>query len=271
MSIPDPTASIPDDTVSRWEQLPPEIKVHIAYQDDEAFFELATSPIDRSFRQLMVNYPQLYLNLKRHHTKKKEMDTEDKDGHPVHVTMYRLFGLRHHDDGPAMIQISPWYVEEIYYRFGKRYREEGPAYSRRERRDLESNEYVLTYMWYDDEGYKVRKRIEDEEDDPTIWSQREEWYDRYGRLHRDDDLPALTETNRLGVILRAGWMKQGRHERKHGPAVVTRYSTGELESEEYFRNGMMHRTDGPAKIEYRIDGTISLQAWYEYNREVRPH
>lgn len=48
------------------------------------------------------------------------------------------------------------------------------------------------------------------------------------------------------------------------------YSTGNLRSEIYIQDGLIHRDDGPAIIEYQADGTtIMRKSYYQNNRKHR--
>lgn len=91
----------------------------------------------------------------------------------------------------------------------------------------------------------------------------EEWYQN-GKLHRDDDLPAVVENDgekkkwyQNGVLHRDSkpavmcevgeeWWRNGHRHRADGPAVV--YGVDE-KCEEWWFGGVRHRTDGPAVID----------------------
>lgn len=265
------------------------MKVEIAYQDEEAFFQLATSTVDRSFRQLMVNYPQLYLDLKRHHTKKEEMDLkvyneddenddedrramieeyfmyeDDEDGDvvPSHVTSYRLFGQRHRDDGPAVIREGPRNRVEIYYRYGRRYRQDEPAYV------YKSANGFMAHGWYDEAGKEIHYWTYNYSENLEQPTETEEWRNEKGHHHRDEDEPAFIERNRIGVALKSLWMKRSQLHRLAGPAVVKRYPTGELKTVEYHYLNMLHRIEGPAKIKYHRDGTVRSEEWYQWGKKI---
>ena len=120
------------------------------------------------------------------------------------------------------------------------------------------------------------------------------YYDKLGKLHRDNDQPAIIMANSGGLF----WYQHGEKHRDGGPACLPAngdaewYQHGELHRENgpasttasgiqlWYRYGKLHRTDGPA-IErpdgtkewwvdgkkHRIDGpaVIGLQetAWYQ--------
>ena len=61
--------------------------------------------------------------------------------------------------------------------------------------------------------------------------------------------------------------KQELH-REDGPARIFYYGSGNIDSEEYYKEGVLHREDGPAKIEYWKNGNKRLEAYYI---EGKPH
>lgn len=87
------------------------------------------------------------------------------------------------------------------------------------------------------------------------WGKRS-WY-RDGKLHRDDDLPAVIEADGSQM-----WYQHGKlHRRGDRPAVV--WANG---SQHWWKRGMLHREDGqPAIVE--VDGR---RAWYRYGAPYRP-
>jgi hypothetical protein len=92
-----------------------------------------------------------------------------------------------------------------------------------------------------------------------------------GRLHSTDDQPAFEHFDRNGQIVEQRWAKEGNWHRDKGPSVIEYDDIGGKAKEEYHRwfgwgSGLLHSTDDhPAVIEYRY-GTITKQAWYDYDK-----
>ena len=51
------------------------------------------------------------------------------------------------------------------------------------------------------------------------------------------------------------------------PAIILYYSNGNKEKEWYVYNGMFHREDGPAIIEYNINGDTVMAEYYCNNKK----
>lgn len=47
-----------------------------------------------------------------------------------------------------------------------------------------------------------------------------------------------------------------------GPAKTIYYTTGQVGTEEYFVNGLRHREEGPAIIDYTISGIVKYKAYH---------
>ena len=62
--------------------------------------------------------------------------------------------------------------------------------------------------------------------------------------------------------------KQKLH-REDGPAKIEYYINGKIEREEYYKEGVLHREDGPAKIEYWKNGNKSLEVYYIDGKQYR--
>jgi hypothetical protein len=77
------------------------------------------------------------------------------------------------------------------------------------------------YYRLEDGGYKVISHL------------KEEWFDKNGRLHRED-----------------------------GPARICYYKNGNIKDESYFLNGNYHRENGPARICYYKNGNIKFKHYY---------
>jgi hypothetical protein len=169
-------------------------------------------------------------------------------------------GELHRDDGPAVSRMGG--RVQLWYRHGKLHRTDGPAV----------NLYGLTVEhWID--GKPVEDSGYEYEVDPygtRTWR-------RGGRLHRDDDHPALLAANNDTAI----WYRSGLKHRDHGPAVFTmsgvewwvngkqrdsraiptRFTSDHVElwaisGVPERTEGYLHRTDGPALV---VNGD---QYWY---------
>jgi antitoxin component YwqK of YwqJK toxin-antitoxin module len=64
---------------------------------------------------------------------------------------------------------------------------------------------------------------------------REEWFNKNGRLHRED-----------------------------GPARIWYYENGNPKHEDYYKNGKHHRENGPADTWYYENGNIKTKSYYKY-------
>lgn len=71
--------------------------------------------------------------------------------------------------------------------------------------------------------------------------QRVCWY-KDGKLHREDDLPAIEYFNGS-----KNWFQNGKYHRENGPAIEL-YEDGFLIEQHWMKNGQRHREDGPAII-----------------------
>lgn len=75
-------------------------------------------------------------------------------------------------------------------------------------------------------------------------------------LHRDDDMPAVINSNGRGVA----WYKYGKKHRLNAPAFVDDNGRGVA----WFEYGKLHRIDGPALIDENGD-----EFWYQYDKAHR--
>ena len=68
-----------------------------------------------------------------------------------------------------------------------------------------------------------------------------------------------------GVVVLESYRLNGKLHRdsKEGPAYIYRNNEdGRVAWERFYWNGRLHREDGPAKVEYNIDGTVMLDEMY---------
>jgi uncharacterized protein len=106
--------------------------------------------------------------------------------------------------------------------------------------------------WLEDEGCRLDSSrspavIERKADGSTTY----EAYWRNGKLDRRDG-PAIVAHNADGSVREEYW-RNNKLDREDGPAVVQRNANGAT-SEEYHRNGKRHREDGPAYVWRYADG-----------------
>ena len=117
------------------------------------------------------------------------------------------------------------------------------------------------------------------------------WY-KNGKKHRENEPAKIvnTRTHVMKILYEYStikyWYQDGKkhrplssslsssaeeeEEEEHLPAVVT-YKNGILYSEEWYINGLKHRSVGPAIIEYQPDGILCLsKTWYRDNMIHRP-
>ena len=81
-------------------------------------------------------------------------------------------------------------------------------------------------------------------------------------LHREDG-PAKIIYRKNGNIDYEEYYKDGVLHREDGPAKIRYYNNGDIEYEEYYKNGNLHREDGPAKIRYYYNGNIRDEEYYK--------
>ena len=147
----------------------------------------------------------------------------------IDIPIYKMKKVLHREDGPAHEHsqnsdtILEWYIDGKYHRL------DGPAY---EKTDRYGNEYK---SWY-----KNGKRHR--EDGPAEITPKSTEY--WNRL----DGPAF-EDNSNQQIIKQSWYVNGLLHREDGPAIVI--TIGEkLIKESYYINGQLHRENGPAETKY---------------------
>lgn len=122
------------------------------------------------------------------------------------------------------------------------------------------------------------------------------YYNAEGKIHRDDDKPAMIKKDASGKIIDAYWYKDGKLHRDNGPAVdrgdngtekiwyrhgirhrdgdlpayIADTETGRVFIEGYYKDGKKHRENGPAYIVYSPDGTANTKQWYLNDTRCEP-
>lgn len=96
----------------------------------------------------------------------------------------------------------------------------------------------------------------------------ETWY-KDGKVHRDGDKPAYTQTRLTGTD--ECWYQNG-HMNRDGdkPASISYFKNGEVSSKVWYKNGLTHRdNDKPAYIRWYGGGSISAEVWYDHGHVSR--
>jgi len=86
----------------------------------------------------------------------------------------------------------------------------------------------------------------------------EEYY-KNDKRHREDG-PALNFYNEHGIKFREIYYIDNHIE--GAPADIFYYENGQIYCEIYYKHDKLHRTDGPARIEYNIDGAIRTEEYW---------
>lgn len=149
---------------------------------------------------------------------------------------------------------------------------------------------------YYEANFNVRIRRDKETDQIVL----EAWHNDQGQPHRNGDLPAFIKRDKSGFVTYQRWQKIGITHRMHKPAILSFYpetkvlmheawringqphrdgdfpsdiwrdkETGNIYSEEYYKNGRRHRDNGPAVIEYDpVTKEIIKQEFWRNDRQV---
>ena len=82
-----------------------------------------------------------------------------------------------------------------------------------------------------------------------------------------DDIKVEREYYDTGQLKSEKWYKNGVLHKEDGPAVIKYYTDGITFMEEWYKEGTMHREDGPAIIHYNNNGEIEKYSYYiEYKQ-----
>lgn len=165
------------------------------------------------------------------------------------------FPSRLTDDPEDNVRVKFWFIE------GEEWRADGEPVCEvfNEKGDL------LSARWDGADVSEDQPTVETYFSNGDIW--RLEWRDTKSPdhpLHRvSDGGPAFVEYDRDGNIIEMAWYRAGKLHGQNGmPARYTSSPiTGEIVCEEWFRDGKRDRDDGPAIIEYWLDGTVRREEW----------
>jgi hypothetical protein len=154
---------------------------------------------------------------------------------------YRLFGKLHREDGFAMIDKIKK-IKAHYYN-GRLHNEKDYAIV-----DIDNNK-----CWY---VHGKLHRL----DGPAVMNLNgtKEWYYR-GKYHRLDGPAVYVENNKTYQ-----WYRHGRLHRDGNLPALGIYFNKYYHLKEYYRNGLLHRTDGPA---VEISGNV--RKWYVNGKFIR--
>jgi len=61
------------------------------------------------------------------------------------------------------------------------------------------------------------------------------------------------------------WWRRGNLHRASGPARIWYYNNGTVKKEEWYYRGQLHRNDGAAVINYNDDGSKESEVWYRFD------
>ena len=155
---------------------------------------------------------------------------------------------------------------------------------------------------YFDENYKIEVwrdenfQISRSDDLPSIIKydrldkeKVQEWY-KNGVLHRDNDLPASIEINSFGnktkkwyqhgtlnkifiyhdcynyeEKISEQWFKNGELHRDEDLPAMTTYRGRQINEEGWYQNGKLHRENNPARITYKGEQKV-LEEWYQHGK-----
>lgn len=110
----------------------------------------------------------------------------------------------------------------------------------------------------------------------------QEYRNKWGQLHRENDAPAkivyktmgVTGEKSPGIVKIEQWFTNGLRNRENGPAWVSYFPNGVVHEEEWWIDDKKERAeDKPAKISYHDNGTPFVKTWYFNNwihREKNP-
>jgi len=97
-----------------------------------------------------------------------------------------------------------------------------------------------------------------------------EWYDDNFCLHRDEDEPSQIFFYKTGEVESENWFKNGTFHRELGPAKIHYWPNGTALVEFYFLNGLLTRMSSAAEIWYHHDGKIMDMKWFRNGIKYDP-
>jgi len=72
-----------------------------------------------------------------------------------------------------------------------------------------------------------------------------------------------------GNIKNEIWYKNNIIHKDNGPAKIYYYENGNIDREIWYYNGIIHNNNGPAKIYYYENGNIDTEIWFQYGKRYR--
>jgi hypothetical protein len=207
-----------------------------------------------------------WLNGKLHRNPKEGPAWHYVRGEEVRIE-YGINGQLHRDpaDGPAL-SYTHFEGREIsgeeYFEHGEWHRppSQGPAVIQANR----SGRLVLEI--YVEHGQRHR----DPKQGPA-WRAVQHGYERWeytvrGKCHRDEEFgPAVIDKDdSTGIVTCEEYYRDGQLHRADGPATISRYPDGTLCAQAWYRQGKLHRDlqEGPAMIMWNEDGSVSVEDFW---------
>lgn len=97
-----------------------------------------------------------------------------------------------------------------------------------------------------------------------------EHYKMNGVLHREDGPARIVFSDLNGNVKFEEWWLHGKYKRidQDKPTFTSYHVNGKNFIKVWTKNGFLHRTDGPARIQYREDGSFaSLEYWIDGKKQ----
>ena len=206
-----------------------------------------------------IKSEEYYIDGERHREDGPTQISYYSDGLISEVS-YFLNGIRHRDQAPA---IQTFYnngkkSSELYYINNRLHREDGPAIAYwYEDGSLNSEEYHINGLLHRENApAKIR----------YLLNGRYEYVKYYinGQVYRENG-PAFISFFTSGDISEVNFyeMPDTRYRKDNKPCSIVYHPNGQTRSEVYKNTqGVIHRDDGPAQIEYAYDGRIMSESYY---------
>jgi len=87
--------------------------------------------------------------------------------------------------------------------------------------------------------------------------------------HINNTYDIRTQYFENGQLQQEEWFKNGKHDRPGGaPANIKYFKNGQIEEISWYVNGKLHRIAAPAVITYFKDGQIDTEEWYENGEKL---
>jgi hypothetical protein len=168
--------------------------------------------------------------------------------------------FHHRDDAPAIIERDRYGdLTEHWYRHGKAYEPTAHERMKWEATKLAKGPFHAETMESLAGG------------EPLMGATREVWSAAVGTtgtatadypLHREDGPAVIEKDPATGRVVWLSWYENNQDHRIDGPATqIFDETTGVCVQECHYRRGRLHRTDGPAEIQRDPQGNTTLEEW----------